>query len=135
MKKIYSKVNQQLLHIINQFSDIENRTDIVPENNFIQVASMKSKKGDKFKPHFHLWKSNLFDQNIAQECWVVISGKLKVDYYDTDQSLICTEILSAGDCTITLHGGHGYEIVADDTVVMEFKTGPYLGQDLDKKYI
>ena len=135
MKKIYSKVNQQLLHVVNRFSDIKSRTDIVPENNFIQVASMKGKKGDDFKPHFHLWKPNFFDQNIAQESWVVISGKLKVDYYDVDQSLICTEILLAGDCTITLHGGHGYEIVEDNTVVIEFKTGPYLGQEFDKKYI
>jgi hypothetical protein len=135
MKKIYSKINNQLLHIVHNFNDIKTRTDIVPESNFIQVASMKAKKGDSFKPHHHLWKSNFFDQNIAQESWVVLSGKLKVNYYDIDQSFICEETLSSGDCTITLQGGHGYEILENDTVVMEFKTGPYFGNNSDKKYI
>jgi hypothetical protein len=135
MKKIYSNINQQLLHILQKVGEIDNRKDLVPKNNFIQVSTMKSKKGEKFKPHYHLWKDSLYDQVIAQECWVVISGKLKVDYYDIDNSLICSEILTAGDCTITLNGGHGYEILDNETLIMEFKTGPYLGHEQDKKYI
>lgn len=135
MKKIYSAINKELLHILQRLEDIGNRADLVPKNNFIQVSSMKTSKGEKFKPHYHLWRDSLYDQTIAQESWIVISGKLKVDYYDIDQSLICSEILNQGDCTITLNGGHSYEIVEDNTIVMEFKTGPYLGQQLDKKYI
>ena len=32
-------------------------------------------------------------------------------------------------------GGHTYEILVDDTVVYEYKTGPYMGQAKDKEFI
>ena len=55
MEKIYSKVKpDKLLHIINRFSDIDGRTDIVPKENFLQCASLNMNKGDTFKPHKHV---------------------------------------------------------------------------------
>ena len=46
MKKIYSKVEPTtLLHIINRLDEIDGRTDIAPENEFIQLATLKMKKG------------------------------------------------------------------------------------------
>ena len=32
-------------------------------------------------------------------------------------------------------GGHNYEILEDDTHVLEYKTGPYFGIEFDKKFI
>jgi len=37
--------------------------------------------------------------------------------------------------SITLYGGHTYEIMEDDTLVLEFKSGPYYGQKLDKEFM
>ena len=37
--------------------------------------------------------------------------------------------------SFTLQGGHNYLILEDDTLVYEFKTGPYEGQEFDKKFI
>ena len=65
----------------------------------------------------------------------MIKGKIKVDYYDLDDQLLESFILSEGDCTITLYGGHNYTSLADDTLVYEFKTGPYIGQSNDKKHL
>ena len=57
MKKIFSKVNPNiLLHIVNRLDEIEGRTDIAPENEFIQLATLKMKKGKTFRPHKHIWK-------------------------------------------------------------------------------
>ena len=57
MKKIYSKIKpDKLLHIINYLSDIDNRTDVVPSNNFIQCATLKMQKGKTFSPHKHITK-------------------------------------------------------------------------------
>ena len=75
------------------------------------------------------------DKVIAQESWVVIKGKVKCIFYDINHEILCTPILEAGDCSITLEGGHTYEILEDDTVVYEYKTGPYEGQELDKTFI
>ena len=72
---------------------------------------------------------------IAQESWVVIKGAVIVKMYDLDDALIATPILKAGDCSMTFQGGHTYEILEDDTIVYEYKTGPYKGQENDKEFI
>ena len=67
---------------------------------------------------------------------IVPFGKYKgQSIYDIDDTLLCEHIVKAGDITITLEGGHGYEIMEDNTMVYEFKTGPYEGQSLDKVFI
>lgn len=134
MKKIYSKKTNQLLHIINRFEDINGRNELIPSNNFLQVATIKASKNQEFNSHYHIWKENTFDQNIAQECWVVLKGEVEITYYDVNEEYLDKEILREGDSSITLAGGHGYKILQDDTVIIESKSGPYLNRDLDKKY-
>lgn len=136
MKQIYSKVNpDQLLHIVYRQLDFRQRQDLVEGDNFLQVATLKFNQGKFFKPHYHLFKAVDFEQYIAQESWVVIKGEVRVDFYDIDESLITSEFLSQGDASITLFGGHGYTILKEDTLVYEYKTGPYQGQLIDKKFI
>lgn len=136
MKKIFSNVEPNLLlHIINRFNEIENRTDVIPENNFIQCATLKLSKGTTFKPHKHIKKQRCYDEKISQESWVVIRGKVKCILYDIDDSIISEEILNPGDASFTLYGGHTYEILEEDSIIYEYKTGPYEGQLLDKQFI
>jgi cupin fold WbuC family metalloprotein len=136
MGKIYSKVEEgKLLHIINRLSEIEGRTEAVPEDNFIQCATLKMEKGKTFPPHKHITKDRRYPEQIAQESWVVIKGSVKCIFYDIDDTIIATPILQAGDASFTLYGGHTYEILEDDTIVYEYKTGPYEGQKLDKTFI
>jgi cupin fold WbuC family metalloprotein len=136
MEKIYSKIQQEkLLHIITKFDEICERTEIVPENNFIQCASLKMQKGKTFRPHKHITKERHYKEQIAQESWVVIKGSVRCIFYDIDDSILVNRILSAGDASFTLYGGHTYEILDDNTIVYEYKTGPYEGQQLDKKFI
>ena len=57
MEKIYSKVEEgKLLHIINRLDEITGRTEVVPENNFIQCATLKMENGKTFPPHKHITK-------------------------------------------------------------------------------
>jgi hypothetical protein len=56
-------------------------------------------------------------------------------FYDTDGSLLQTSVLNPGDASMTFQGGHNYLILKDDTVVYEYKTGPYQGQALDKVFL
>lgn len=136
MKKIFSNVEPNLLlHLINRFDEIENRTDVIPENNFIQCATLKLSKGTTFKPHKHIKKQRCYDEKISQESWVVIRGKVKCILYDIDDSIISEEILNPGDASFTLYGGHTYEILEEDSIIYEYKTGPYEGQLLDKQFI
>lgn len=136
MEQIYSKIeNGKLLHVINRLDEISNRSEVVPENNFIQCATLKMENGKTFRPHKHIIKDRHHIEQIAQESWVVIKGRVKCILYDIDDSIIATPILEPGDASFTLYGGHTYEILEDDTIVYEYKTGPYEGQKLDKTFI
>jgi len=135
MQKIYSKIKPDaLLHLIYRFDEINERTNISPDNQFLQLASLKMEKGKTFKPHRHIWKTGQ-KEVIAQESWVVLQGSVKTILYDLDDTIVATSIINKGDCSLTFQGGHTYEILEDDTIVYEYKTGPYEGQALDKIFI
>jgi len=140
MEIIYSKVQEgKILHIIRRLSDIENqndfRTEIVPIDNFIQCATLNMKSGKTFKPHKHIYKERTYKNQIAQESWIVIRGSVKCIFYDLDDTIIAEPILYPGDASFTLGGGHNYLILEDNTIVYEYKTGPYEGQEFDKVFL
>lgn len=136
MEKIYSKVEtDKLLHVINRLDEINGRTEVIPENNFIQCSTLKMEKDKTFPPHKHITKDRHYPEQIAQESWIVIKGSVKCIFFDIDDQIIATPILYPGDASFTLYGGHTYEILEDDTIVYEYKTGPYEGQSLDKTFL
>ena len=136
MKKIYSKIDKtKLLHIIVRKDEINpGREDIVSEENFIQCSILNMEEGKTFKPHKHIWKERTRNV-IAQESWIVIQGSVKCIFYDIDDTIIAEPILKVGDASFTLEGGHNYYILEDNTLVYEYKTGPYEGQEFDKTFI
>ena len=136
MEKIFSKViPEKLLHIVTRKSEVMNGIqNIISENNFIQCSFLKLEEGTTFKPHKHIWKERT-QSVIAQESWVVLQGSVKCIFYDIDDSLLSEYVLSVGDASFTLEGGHNYLILEDDTIVYEYKTGPYEGQSLDKTFL
>jgi cupin fold WbuC family metalloprotein len=136
MEKIYSKIEpKKLLHIIVRKEDIAHgRKDIVSEEHFIQCSILNMEKNKTFKPHKHIWKERTRNV-IAQESWIVIQGSVQCILYDLDNTVISSPILKVGDASFTLEGGHNYLILEDDTLVYEYKTGPYEGQMLDKTFI
>jgi len=136
MEKIFSKVSpEKLLHVVTRKSKVmDGRQNIISENNFIQCSFLKLGEGSTFKPHKHIWKERT-QSVIAQESWVVLQGSVKCIFYDLDDTLLSEHILYVGDVSFTLEGGHNYLILEDDTIVYEYKTGPYEGQLFDKTFI
>lgn len=134
MEEIRSKINGNLLHIIYRLSDMKpGRQDIVAPENYIQCAALVMDKGHTFKPHKHIPKK--IDEVFPQESWHVISGRVKCIFYDIDDLVLAEPILEAGDTSFSLGGGHNYEALDPCTVVLEFKCGPYRGQEQDKVFI
>lgn len=135
MKKIFSRVEpDKLLHLVLSTSNNQGRAQLIDSDQFLQIATLELKSGENFSAHKHLWKDLPSNNSIAQESWVVIKGSVEVTFFDLDNSKLETHILNAGDLSITLYGGHGYKVL-EDTIAIEFKSGPYLGQELDKIYI
>lgn len=137
MRNIYSKVTPSLLlHIVYRKTDLQSlrgRVDIVSDNNFIQVCALNLENGHTFRPHQHIMRDSP-PISIAQESWVVIQGSVRLFLFDIDGTQLAHDVLEQGDISITLHGGHTYEIIGDDTLVYEYKTGPYTGQENDKVF-
>lgn len=134
--KIYSNLDpNKLLHMIIRKQDALGRTDISEPHQFIQLATLRMDKGKTFRPHQHIWVDRGVKEMIAQESWCVIQGAVKVTFFDTDGSELCSEYIYQGDASITYEGGHTYEIQEDDTIVYEYKTGPYQGIEKDKVFI
>ena len=140
MELIYSKKHpKKVLHIVYRAKDFNNindghRLNIVNEDEFIQLSALKMSRGQTFRPHQHIWK-NGEEKVIAQESWVVIKGSVKCSFYDIDGRILKEPVLNVGDCSVTLEGGHTYSILENDTLVYEYKTGPYKGPENDKIFI
>jgi hypothetical protein len=135
MEHIYSKINSDtLLHAIIRSAEVEDVKFLSPPTEFLQVAALRMRKGRTFLPHKHIWKSGE-ERVIAQESWIVFKGLARVTLYDLNDDVLLVSTLRPGDCSVTFQGGHSYEILEDDTLVYEHKTGPYYGPEQDKELI
>lgn len=135
MIEIRSKVNNRLLHMVYRANDLtEQREDVAPEDQFIQVSALDLKRGKTFRPHRHIWKDAPRDKVVAQESWCIMKGRVIGHFYDLNDELLEEIELNEGDISLTFEGGHTYTIL-EDARVYEYKTGPYQGVELDKVFL
>jgi hypothetical protein len=140
VEKFYSRVEPGLLlHQIHRLTEVDEResqrVDLVDADNFIQCSSLKMAKGVTFRPHKHLKKTRTFSNHKAQESWICIRGVVQCIFYDIDDTVLAEPLIYPGDASFTLHGGHNYMALSEDTIVYEYKTGPYEGQAIDKEFV
>ena len=134
MEQIYSKINKEVIAVINRRSSIvKDRLNLCDASEYLQVAAKKLDNKTSFVPHRHKILKRETDR--TQEAWVFLSGSVLVKLYDLDNSLIVETVLSAGDCVVVFKAGHAFEVLEDDTILYEFKTGPYYGVEKDKEII
>lgn len=133
MEKIYSKVQPGLLlHQVFRSSEVtDGRIDLCNDDSFIQCASLRFDAGKTFPAHKHRVRERKWNV-IAQESWHVVRGSVMCHFYDIDGKHLRDVLIGADDTSFTFHGGHTYTIKEDGTVVREFKTGRYEGQETDK---
>lgn len=137
MEKFYSKVQDGLLlHIVYRTKDFsDGRFNIIEPDQFLQCSALKFDRGKTFQPHKHFIREVTDKDRIAQESWVVLKGAVKCTFYDINDTIIAEPVLMEGDASFTLHGGHTYTILEDNSLILEFKVGKYYGQELDKIFI
>ena len=100
------------------------------DTDFIQVGTWRYPAGRALQAHVH----NLAKRSITrtQEVIFVRKGALRATIYDELGRPAEKIIVREGDLLILLRGGHGYEILEDDTKVLEVKNGPYPGPEVDR---
>jgi hypothetical protein len=135
VKKVFSKIKKKkLLHIIFSPTKKNQRINISPEEEFMQLCYLNLNKKNKFLPHKHFWKPNKKKKIIVQESWLLVKGSAKVLLYDLDDKFLTSKTLKPGEISITFAGGHKLDILKNNTIIYEHKNGPYEGQQKDLKY-
>ncbi len=90
-----------------------------------QLAFMRHPAGKSIKPHVH----NCVPREVVytQEVLILRRGKLRVDFYESNQRYLYSRILGAGDVILLIKGGHGFEVL-EEIEMFEVKQGPYAGE-------
>ena len=135
IQTIYSMIEPGIMlhQIVKPKNSSHGRINVSPDHESLQVAHIRLKFNQTFQAHKHVLHNR--NMPMAQESWIVISGKVKVFHYDLNDKIINESILLPGDCTITYRGGHNYLAMEDNSLVYEIKTGPYHGVENDKTFI
>ena len=128
---IYSKINpEHLLHCIANSLELGNsRTDISAPDQFLQVSVIPLRAGKHITPHIHDLRGPSPGATITQESWVVLRGKIRIRLFDLDRAFLHEDELLPGFLLVTYNGGHSLECLDEDSVMLEFKNGPYIGRD------
>mgnify|MGYP001242067156 FL=1 len=127
---IYSKKKELVACIYKFRKKINNRINLSPENELLQASIIKFDKKFNLNRHIH---TKVPRKTIGtQEIWIVMEGKLKATFYETDKTKICSKILKKGDISILFRGGHKFETLEKNTIIYEIKNGPYI-KDKDLK--
>lgn len=132
MEKVFSSSDPgALLHVImNTAALSDDRVDLSPPEEFLQISVIPLAKGRALNPHRALVRSVRYEGPV-QEAWIVMRGSIQVRLFDLDNSFLKSAVLSAGWLLLTLRGGHSFETADDETMLIECKTGPYVGRDYE----
>lgn len=121
----------QIIAIIKRYADWKTGLDFVTaDEKFIQVGTWNYNTGKRLDRHEH----NVVERtaNLTQECVFVVTGSMNVEFYSIERTFIEKVTLQQFDYAVIYGGGHAYEILEDDTKIIETKNGPFPGVDMDK---
>ena len=101
------------------------------DQEFVQVGTWSYPRGKELLAHAH--NSVPREVRWTQEVLYVRKGSLRADIYDSRKNRLAQWVAEEGDIVVLLGGGHGYNILADGTEVLEVKNGPYPGAEADRR--
>jgi hypothetical protein len=101
---------------------LERTTFVTPDELNLQLGFIVTPRGGAVPRHSH----RPVERRVTgtSEVVMVRSGRCTVDIYDDARNLVASRELAAGDIVVLVAGGHAFTM-AEDTVLMEVKQGPY----------
>ena len=126
------KLNDKVYAIFGDTNGVDGGTTFIGSpSEMLQFSVLRYKFGKVFQNHVHKQRSRNIER--TQESWIVMKGVVRVFIFDENKKLIHEKIMLAGQYVICYRGGHGYEILEDDTIVIENKLGDFIGVEEDKE--
>lgn len=130
---INSKVqaNLNLCKLVN-YGNFESRTNLTDPDEIIQTSLIKMIKFQSVPKHEHL----PIERNTkgTGEGWLILQGSFELEIFDIDRVSIGKYFLKKFDMLIIFNGGHSLRATKKNSIMFEFKNGPFLGSDSDKIY-
>ncbi|MDD2299278.1 MAG: hypothetical protein PHU69_06500 [Fermentimonas sp.] len=101
------------------------------DEDYLQVGTWSYDAGKQLARHVHnqVYRSI----NRTHEVLYVRQGLIKATIFSLNQEEVGVLIVSVGDVLVLMDCSHGYEILEDQTMVLEIKNGPYLGAEIDRR--
>jgi len=97
-----------------------------------QLGYMSRPQGYVIPPHVH--NAVRREVQYTKEVLFLKSGKVRVDFYDDDQTYLESRILHQGDVLLLAYGGHGFEML-EPTEMIEVKQGLTLGDEDKTRFV
>ncbi len=95
-----------------------------PDHFNIQLGLMVHSKNHIIKPHIHINKKRIIRH--MSEFLIILSGKLKVYFYNKAKIRIKSVTLNKKDMILLLTGAHGFKVMKK-VEMLEIKQGPFKG--------
>ena len=130
IEPIATAAGQVLAYVVRGSPMPERTTFLTPPESNLQVGYVVYAAGQEIARHMHLpVERHLIG---TAEVLVVQRGRCEVDVYAEDRRLVETRELREGDVLIALAGGHAFRLL-EDTVLLEVKQGPFVGDTASKE--
>jgi mannose-6-phosphate isomerase-like protein (cupin superfamily) len=97
-----------------------------------QLAFMRHPTGKLIEPHVHNPVPR--EVQLTQEVLFIRKGRLRVDFYNSQQRYLESRILGPGDVILLIQGGHGFEVL-EEVEMVEVKQGPYVGEHDKTRFV
>lgn len=111
----------------------EGTTFLSQPEDYMQYAIMSLKYDEHVPRHIHKKRYREATTYPTHEFFVVLNGKVLATIYNDDKQELGTIVLTEGSFLCQHAGGHEFNAVRSETVMLEIKHGPFLGVEIDKE--
>ena len=120
-----------IAHIVRAEKTARNTEFITAPHDKQQVGFIVYPAGGEIQRHTH----RPIERRVVgmSEVLLVRKGLVEVDFYTDARTYIDTRTLRPGDLVVLVAGGHGFRCL-EDTVLLEIKQGPYIGQNEKERF-
>ena len=124
--------HDELLAVIVRSNFVKDGIEFFTPSTFSQqLGYMNRPAGYVIPAHRHNRTPRRID--YTNEVLFVKSGRVRVDFYNSEHEYVLSSILCPGDVVLLVSGGHGFRML-ERTEMVEVKQGPYDGK-VDKTAI
>ena len=118
--------DELLALIVSRDYQHEGAAFLTEPHHSIQLGYFNHPADYTITPHVH--KPCHRQTSTTQEVLFIKSGRVRVDFFSTEQLFLQSEELHQGDWIVLFQGGHGF-VMLEDSEMIEVKNGPYAGSE------